>query len=270
MVLAIMMPSVVNAAANIMVTPSRVVFDERTRTAQVTLMNPGTETGEFRISFIRQNMTDKGEFVPVEADEKGMFSDQLIRYSPRQLTLPPGQSQVVRLMLRKPKDLENGEYRSHMLFQMLPKASKSAVGDVAGTDDKTISIEIFPTVGISIPVIVRHGKLSGELKLDNARIIPATEANPKASISVDMHRSGNQSVYGDFRETFTPNDGGESKVIALANGVAVYTPNILRQFAIPLTVPSGTSLREGNIRILFLESGKNEETGLIAETNLQL
>ncbi|MDH5611771.1 MAG: fimbria/pilus periplasmic chaperone [Gammaproteobacteria bacterium] len=269
-VLALIMPSVVNAAANIMVTPSRVVFDESTRTAQVTLMNPGTETGEFRISFLRQNMNDKGEFVPVEADEKGMFSDPLIRYSPRQLTLPPGQSQVVRLMLRKPKDLETGEYRSHMLFQMLPKASKSSIKNTADADQKTITIEIIPAVGISIPVIVRHGKLESELKLDNARFIPATEVEPKPSISVDMHRSGNQSVYGDFRAIFTPSNGGAPVVIALANGIAVYSPNTLRHFSISLDIPSGVSLKEGYVRILFLESGKNEQTGLIAETRLQL
>ena len=63
-------PVLVNAAANLLVTPTRIVFEERTRTAQVTLMNNGTEQGDFRISFINQNMTDNGRFEIVKAGEK--------------------------------------------------------------------------------------------------------------------------------------------------------------------------------------------------------
>ena len=40
------------AAGNLMVTPTRIVFDERDRSAQVTLVNQGDASGNFRISFI--------------------------------------------------------------------------------------------------------------------------------------------------------------------------------------------------------------------------
>lgn len=259
------------AGANLMITPSRVVFDDKTRSAQVTLLNTGTEAGSFRITFIRQQMTDTGEFIKVKANEKGNFSDTMIKYSPRQIFLPAGQSQVVRLMLRKPRDLKNGEYRSHMLFQSLPKPSNNSVEKAAkAKKDKTIEIEITPIVGISIPIIVRHGKLEDSLTIDNAKLMPGTKANPRASISVDMHRKGNRSVYGDFRAIFIPNDGDTPEVIALANGVAVYTPNTLRHFSIPITAPFGTRFSDGTIRIIFLESGKDEDSGLIAETKLAI
>ena len=270
MLVLLISPLTTNAAANLLVTPTRVVFEDRTRTAQVTLMNNGTEQGNFRISFINQNMTDSGQFEAVKADEKGLFANSMVRYSPRQITLAPGQSQVVRLMLRKKRDMVDGEYRSHLLFQSIPKASKSNIESAANSTPDGITVEIIPVVGISIPVIVRHGKLHSELKLDNAGIIPATEANPKSSISVDMRRSGNQSVYGDFRAIFTPNDGSDPVIIALANGVAIYATNTFRQFTIPINLPSDTSLEDGKIRIIFLEFGKDEETGLIAETHLAL
>ena len=270
MLVLLISPLITNAAANLLVTPTRVVFEERTRTAQVTLMNNGTEQGEFRISFINQNMTDSGQFEAVKAEEKGLFANSLVRYSPRQITLAPGQSQVIRLMLRKPRGLDDGEYRSHLLFQSIPKVSKSNIESAANSTPDGITVEIIPVVGISIPIIVRHGKLHSELKLDNAVIIPATEANPKSSISVDMRRTGNQSVYGDFRAIFTPNDGSDPVIIALANGVAIYATNTFRQFTIPINLPSDTSLEDGKIRIIFLEFGKDEETGLIAETHLAL
>jgi len=271
LLLIIAQPVTADSGATLMVTPSRVVFDERARSAQVTLMNTGTEAGTFRVSFIRQNMTEDGQFVAVKNNEKGMFSDPMIRFSPKQLVLPPGQSQVVRLMLRKPKNLADGEYRSHMLLQTLPKPSQNTLADsLKAKETETIKVEIIPVVGISIPVIVRHGKLENSLTIDNAKLIPGSEANPRASISVDMHRKGNSSVYGDFRAIFTPNDGDEPTVIALANGVAVYTPNTLRHFSIPISAPVGTSFSDGTIRIIFLESGKDEDSGLIAETKLSL
>ncbi len=262
---AFMLPSVANAAASLLVTPSRIVFDDRTRTAQVTLMNQGDETGEYRINFIRQKMTENGQFEAVKADEEGMYSDTLVRYSPRQVSLPPGQAQVIRLMLRKPRNLPEGEYRSHMLFQTLPKPESSSLGKVTNSDGEGIRVEITPLVGISIPVIVRHGNLSSEVALHNARIV-TTNAGSTFQLELDMHRSGNQSVYGDFRAIFIPNDGTEPKTLGLVNGIAVYTPNTLRRFSLPLRIPQGLEIENGKVRILYLENGKDEKTGLIAET----
>lgn len=258
------------AGANLMVTPSRVVFEERTRTAQVTLLNTGDETGTFRITFIRQQMTETGQFVNVEADEEGLYADPMVRYSPRQIMLPPGQSQIVRLMLRKPRDLAHGEYRSHMLFQSIPQVTNSSLESALRTEQQGISVEIIPIVGISIPIIVRHGKLESSISLENPRLVPATEENQTPHIALEMHRHGNQSVYGDFRAIYTPQGGGEPVTIGLVNGVAVYTPNNVRKFSFPLNIPQATALKDGRLRILYLESGKDEKSGLLAETEISL
>lgn len=258
------------AGANLMVTPSRVVFEERTRSAQVTLLNKGDETGTFRISFIRQQMTEGGQFVEAEEDEPGLYSDSMVRYSPRQITLPPGQPQVVRLMLRKPRDLEEGEYRSHMLFQSIPEASKSNLESALAEDSQGIRVEIIPIVGISIPIIVRHGRLESELRLEKPRLIPDAEGGSGPTLVLEMHRSGKRSVYGDFRAILTPMGDGEPMTVGRVNGVAVYTPNNLRRFSLPLTIPQGVTLEGGKLRILYLESGKDEKSGLLAETELLL
>lgn len=260
--------SVAHAGSNLLITPTRVVFEERTRTSQVTLMNNGTETGNYRISFINQNMTEDGKFEPVADGEEGKFSNSMVRYSPRQITLPPGQSQVVRLMLRKPKDLESGEYRSHMLFQSLPKPNKSNIETTSEKQD-AITVEIIPIVGISIPVIVRKGDTSSKLTLSDPKIIKGNKENPTPRLSVAMHREGNGSIYGDFRVTHTQKNGLPT-VIGLSNGVAIYTPNTLRQYEIPLTTSPDINITDGNIHIVFLEAGKNIENGLIAETSFAL
>lgn len=260
--------SAVNAGSNLLVTPTRIIFEERTRTAQVTLMNNGTESGNYRISFINQNMTEDGNFEPVAEGEKGNFSNSMVRYSPRQITLPPGQSQVVRLMLRKPRDLANGEYRSHMLFQSLPNPNKSSIEKNKETPEG-ITVEIIPIVGISIPVIVRKGDIKSEISLSNTKYIAGNKENPNTRLAIDMNRTGDSSTYGDFRVIHTPK-GGLPTVVGLSNGVAVYTPNTIRHYEIPLTTKPDINITDGELRVIYLESGKNEENGLLAETTLTL
>ena len=263
-------PMAANAAANLLVTPTRVVFEQRDRSAQVTLVNQGSETGEFRISFIRQDMTESGSFEPVPEGEAGLFSDKMVRFSPRQVKLPPGQSQVVRLMLRKPRDLADGEYRSHLLFQALPPATSSSIENIAkDTPAEGITVEITPLVGISIPVIVRHGQLESAVTLSAARVIPADDVNAAPAVAVTINRSGSGSAYGDFRATFTP-DGGDPIVVAQANGVAVYANIDNRRFQMPLTLPPGFKLANGVLDLAFVESGADIEFGILAQTRLVL
>lgn len=259
----------VQAAGNFMVTPTRVVFEHRKRAAQVTLVNQGTETSDFRISFIRQNMTESGEFVPVAENEFGRFSDTMIRFSPRQVRLPPGQSQLIRLMLRKTRDLADGEYRSHMLIQSLPPAASTSAETITEKDPVGITIELIPIVGISIPVIVRHGELSSKIVLTDPRIIPADDTNSQPKISVNINREGNSSSYGDLRATFTPN-GGQPIVVSRVNSVAVYANMGNRIFEMPLRVPPGVGLIDGVLEIVFIKPGADIESGTLAQTRLGL
>lgn len=258
-----------NSSAALLITPSRVVFEDRTRTSQVTLVNKGSETTTYRISFIRQNMTEDGRFVPVEENEEGLYSDKMVRYSPRQITLSPGQSQIVRLMLRKPKGLADGEYRSHMLLQALPKTTKSDIAKAVDEDSGEISVEITTIIGVSIPVIVRNGNLTSELSLTNARYVKSTDQESKSYVSFDMNRSGKRSTYGDFSVTYI-DESGKSSIVGNVNGVAVYSPNTLRQFQVPLNSEDGVTYNKGRFHIVYSESGKDEASGLIASVDLKL
>lgn len=259
-----------NSSATLLITPSRVVFEDRDRTSQVTLVNKGTETTTYRVSFIRQNMTDDGKFVPVEQGKEGMYSDKMVRYSPRQIELKPGQSQIVRLMLRKPRGLADGEYRSHMLLQALPKTSKSDIAKAVETSGDEISVEITTIVGVSIPVIVRNGKLDAEVSLTNVSFVKSTDPEQKSKIVLDMNRSGTKSIYGDFRVTYI-DETGQAEIVGNVKGVAVYTPNTLRHFLIPIDDRADNrEYSNGHFQVTFSEPGKDEITGLIAKTDLKL
>jgi P pilus assembly chaperone PapD len=257
------------AAAQLMITPTRVVFEGNERTKQISLINNGSKAGRFKITFVRKKMTPEGGIKVIEENEPGLFADEMVRYSPRLVTLAPGQSQTVRLMLRKKKGTADGEYRSHMMFQSLPEVTTTDVEQLTSEITSGLSIELIPVVGITIPVIVRQGKLSADVKLTGFEIKQENTVKARSMLSLQIDRQGNKSVYGDFRVYFKPK-GGESIVIGRVNGVAVYTGLNSRELNIPLQIPEGISLSNGEIHITYLLTGKDESTGLIAESRLSV
>jgi hypothetical protein len=255
------------AAGHLMIYPSRVVFEGRTRTAQLDLINNG-EACTYRISMIRQRMTDTGQFVTVTAPLPGeAFADEMIRFSPRQVTLPAGGAQAVRLQLRKPAGLPTGEYRVHLFFQALPPARSIAAGDSQPVGPEGMDIALIPIVSISIPIIVREGSTSATLSLTSLRVNGQTKTDA-AALSFELHRDGNRSVYGDVVAYFTPR-GGSELVVGRANGVAVYVPNQLRIAELPIQTSAGQKLASGRLRVSFLD--KPDAGGkLLAEATLDL
>lgn len=240
------------ALADLMLFPTRVVFEKNQRSAQVDLINNGTEAATYRISLVNRRMSESGELQPADAAQPGeLFAADMVQFSPRQVTLQPGTSQIVRVMVRKPADLASGEYRSHLQFQRLPDASGAASVETKGTDPKAIGIVLKALVGASIPVIVRHADTSASVALSHLELLaPAAGAAPQLALQFD--RSGNRSVYGDLAVAFTP-QGGAEQVVARAAGIAVYHPNALRRAKLALQPPAGTALANGTLHVTYRE-----------------
>jgi fimbrial chaperone protein len=257
------------AASQLLVSPTRIVFEDRMRTAKVTIANTGDTTGRYRISFVQKQMTEAGNLVDIKGDVPGMYSDSMVRFSPREVTLPPGQAQVIRLMLRKKSGLESGEYRSHMLFQALPDPAATSIQKLTDKGSDKLQIQLIPVVGITIPIIVRHGKLNASATISNLQFHPADKTTTQPSLTLAIRREGNRSLYGDFKVTFTPSDG-VPVVVGQVNGIAVYTPNSLRNLNLQLQSPPDVTLKHGELHVTYLEQGKDAANGLIAEERLRL
>jgi P pilus assembly chaperone PapD len=260
-------PLPVLAAGQLMVAPTRVVFEARDRTAKVSLVNNGTETATYRLEFTRKRMTKDGNFVDVDKPVAGeLFCDEMIRFSPRQVTLPPGQSQTIRLILRKPANLAAGEYRSHLLFKSIPKSQSSSIEALDNKKADKLTIELTPVLGISIPVIVRHGKTEVTVSIDN--IVLGKAQNNQPAIQFSLKRSGNQSVYGDLSVSFEKSDG-QTITLSKANGISVYSPNTERIVALPLYVPKGVQIKGGNLLVTY-KLPAEQGSGLIAKQSLAI
>jgi P pilus assembly chaperone PapD len=238
------------ALADLMLYPTRVVFEKNQRAAQVDLINNGAEPATYRISLVNRRMGPNGEFLTATTPEPGeKFADGLLRYSPRQVTLQPGVSQTVRIVVRKPASLEAGEYRSHLFFERLPDTRGPTSVEPGALADKQIGIVLTTLVGASIPVIVRHDATFAEVTLSDLAFKPAHGAEP-AQLAFQFERRGNASVYGDVAVTFTP-QGGAAQAVGSMTGVAVYSPNPLRRASVALVTPAGVALAQGQLRLVF-------------------
>jgi fimbrial chaperone protein len=255
------------AFADLMLFPTRIVFDKNQRAAQLELINQGKTPETYRLSMVNRRMGPNGEFTAADTPEPGeQFADSMVRFSPRQVTIAPGSSQTVRMLLRKPEDLATGEYRSHLQIDRVADPEGSGSIEAAGADGGKIGVTLTALVGASIPVIVRQGDTTASVTLAQFALLPAGSDPPTVAFQID--RGGNRSVYGDLAVTFTPK-GGAPIEVAKAGGVAVYVPNPLRNVRMPLRLPEGTALSGGSLRLTYRErpdaGGK-----LMAETSLTL
>jgi len=256
------------AAASLAIAPTRVVFEGRTRTASISLINRGTEPATFRIEFEEKQMTEDGQIVELKSPEKGgMYASGMVRYSPRQIVLPPGQAQVVRLLLRKSPNLKPGEYRSHLQFREVPADSGQSIKG-AIKNQKGLNINIIPIVAISIPVIIRHGKLEASTSLEELKFTPAKDNPQSGQLDMLIKRTGNSSVYGNFVVSLDQGKG-EDIIVGKVNGIAVYTPNAQRRFSIHLQAPDGAKLDHGTLKVKY-SIPPDAGDKLLAESSLKL
>jgi P pilus assembly chaperone PapD len=256
------------AHADLMLHPTRIVFEKNQRAAQIELINNGSKPATYRISLVNRRMTEDGKFEAADSaapDER--FADGMLRFSPRQVTLQPGTAQTVRVMLRKPAELAEGEYRSHLQFDKLPdvEGSASIENQGQGADGKSIGIVLNALVGASVPVIVRHGATSANVSLSRLAL---KDEGKRQLLTLQFEREGSSSVYGDLSVTFTPR-GGKPQTLAQIGGIAVYTPNRVRQASLALDVPAGMALAHGTLEVSYRD--RPEAGGkLLAQANLEL
>jgi len=239
-------------AGDLIVAPTRIVLQGRERTAQLTLLNKGTAPATYRISAINMRMDDDGTVHEIEKPDPGQnFATKLFRYSPRQVTLQPGAAQAIRILLRKPKDLADGEYRSHMFFRGVPDNAGDSV-EKKDTGDG-IAVRLIPVYGISIPVIIRNGKTDMTVSMSGLQVLQPDDANVLPRLRFQINRQGNRSAFGDLVATYQAANGGDV-VIGQLMRLAVYTPNAHRTVEMQLRVPDGVQLNGGKIKLAYKET----------------
>lgn len=265
--------SMAQGAGDLVVTPTRVVFEDRTRSAQVTLANRGSATATFRISLIDMLMDENGKMsAATEKDDtdKVLSAASLVRYAPRQIDIAPGAHQVVRLSLRKPANLADGEYRSHMFFRAVPAENAGrSVTDETALQKNELRIQLIPIYGVTIPVIVRNGTLSLNADISDAVHLPAKGDLPER-MEITITRGGDRSAFGDLVATYQPADGSADIIVGRISRLAVYTPNAKRHVTMTLQVPDGVRLKAGGKLRMTYRATETDGGKVLAEQTISL
>lgn len=230
------------------VNPTRILLEGRSRTAEVMLTNKGREPATYRVSFTHTRMDEAGDVAECAKELGQITAEDLVRFSPREVKLAPGVSQVVRIQLRKPEDLPAGEYRSQMLFRAVPPPQPV---EPAKADDgkQDLSISIRPIFGISIPVVVRHGETGCTMAMADLQLVPAKGKGEPPSLSLRLLREGNQSMSGMVQATWTPRNG--KTILAGEAPRAIYHPLPFIRVTLPLDKVGAGDLAGGTLTVAF-------------------
>ena len=246
-----------SSATGVSVAPSRILLEGRTFAATIYLTNRGTETNTYRVGLTKLRMLESGEILPAEAspDAGELFADDLIRWSPRRCVIPPGGSQTVRLLVRRPRGNmpQKAEYRTHLSVRSIPNVPRLEEiedgADDTQVNDGSLSVQAVAAVETLVPVIIRFGRLEAAAGIEAVSLRPGL--TPR--VDFDLTRQGDRSLYGDLHFVHVDADGDESD-LGHIRGLAVYTPITRRRIEYELRVPDGVDLARGSLRIDFEET----------------
>ena len=273
------------ALGDLTVTPTRVIFEGRERSKTIHLVNRGNVKATYRVEFTQMAMADDGNMSEIDVAEEGqVFADSMLRYSPRQVDIEPGDSQTIRIMVRKPRDLAAGEYRSHLVMYAIPDqaGNSQTLDNLQPLKEQEVGISLGVIYRVSIPVVIRHGDLNAEFSFSSADYLTAaentelTEAESTEArdgqgsrVSFTLERKGTRSVYGDIEVAYQPDTENQWYVVGMVKDFVVYVPNNKRKTSLPLIAPEGIDIDKGQLKITFSQ-GEKREKQILATTLVSL
>lgn len=254
------------AQGDLLVTPSRIVFEGNKQKEQLNLLNMGQDTATYSISFVQRSMKEDGSFVTIEKPDSGqMFADPYLRIFPRQVTLAPHEPQVILVQFRRKADMKAGEYRSHLYFRSEQNYKPFGM-DKPDSNKKLVNVQLIPIFGVSIPIIIRTGEVNVSATLSNIELIPIQGTTQNLKLTIN--RSGNISTYGDITVQYIP-DKGKPVLIATVAGVGVYTNIQKRNIILKLSAVSDLKPGTGKLKVQYTSKGDTKSI-VYAESELVL
>jgi P pilus assembly chaperone PapD len=260
------------AYADILISPQRAILTDDVRQAVISLHNPGSEPRAYRLSWVERQVTEDGQILTLKDGENPRSIAAMVRFSPRRVTVLPGQTQTVRLDFRPPADLKSGEYRSHLRIGMEPlpdKNSNNGGTEVMRGEKEGISFRIDALMSFSVPIFVRHGAGSAEVKITAvAPDVNKQDGSNAPALKVTLARAGEFSAYGKLMVYQQLDANAPVEMIGEAGSIALYA-EVNRQTRL-VNLKPGISLTPGSwVRVTY--EGVGEERGRVfSEQSFQI
>lgn len=225
------------AQANLLISPTRVVFSDKERSENVVIINQGAATATYRVEMVINKQDASGGYERLERQKdnlSGLFlADDMIRFSPRQVTLEPGARQTIRMSLRKPDNLAKGEYRAHLGFIQLPDAV------ALDRDPNASRMQVFMLTSFTIPVQVWQGSVDVKASIKSAAITAEVDEPSKPNqkqwgVKVVLNRTGTFSSFGKLNIYWKPNAQSEYGLLNFIDNASLYREVNTREITVSL------------------------------------
>jgi hypothetical protein len=247
----------------IMLDPKRVEFTGKQRSSHVMVINNGDSPGRFQMEIIVKRMDKNGVLRDVKDEdltEEERIAKQIIRVSPRRVTINSRKSQIVRLFVRKPATLPEGEYRARLFAVVKPLVDDDSRLKNRNKKDNKLQIKLKANLGVTIPIIIEHGELFAKGNIQKVNLVNEDIPSAIPTLNMTISREGNKSLYGDLEVIYVQDN--QEYVLKTIKGLAIYNPNKERNLEIPLEIPEGVFLKKSRS---FIEKKRRVEAKSLSQ-----
>lgn len=217
--------------AGMMIYPKFINFTDKDRVREMTLVNPSQEeTVTYRVRFKYARQNPDGTYTDVEKPDF-LTAKDLLRFSPRSVTLGPGKSQRVKILKRIPADTPAGEYTGYIVFTQIPdekplqKPSSAPAGGVR--------LELTAVPSFSIPVVIVYGSPAPDTaKISFLDIRTTAPGKKEARVRLERNGSVSSPASRTVRGDVSVWSGG--KMLGIIKGKYLLAGNQRVDAAVPL------------------------------------
>ena len=192
------------AATILFVSPTRVNLNERHKVEVINVSNTSDVSRTYKISLQDLAMSEKG--TTVLSENFPYSAKKMIRFFPREFTVAPGQSQVIRVMAKIPADTPDGEYHVHIKFFEDGKAQGAASESTKG-----VTMRASMAYSTMLPITISKGKIETQIGWSGLEV---TKSNTPDNyhFKTTLSRSGNGQGRAYLDMIYVPSSGQEVQI----------------------------------------------------------
>lgn len=234
--------------ADMLISPTRAILNDDLRSAELTLRNTSDGARTYRLGWQDKKVVDaRGAYEPVEENEAFPSASGMVRFSPRQIIVGPGENQTVRLSYRPSADIEPGEYRSFLHLQVVSEESEpTSVMSMEDAGGEGVNFKLFMQMSFSIPVVVRHETSPPNVKITDVKVLPGEGESRRMALEVRIARQGESSSFGQVIVEAQETPQSPVVLIGKRDELSIFPEMKERIVRVPLNaggVPAGSWIR---------------------------
>ncbi len=206
------------ALAGVLVAPTVIFITDRGRTGRMEVQNPTAQPREVSIHFAYGLPTsDSLGNVSVMLQDSGIVDPRSavdwVKAFPRKLVIPPGATQVVRLVANPPANLPDGEYWARIVV----RSQEGETNIPVPTAEGAITTKLNMIMQTAIMLKYRKGAVNSQIELKG---VQASMNDSAVAVMVDLTSTGNASYVGTLNCRLL--DADKRELLQMRCDLAVY------------------------------------------------